>query len=39
MTTPARSIKRIRSKFRAFDPTFQEIETYAAFGYRWRKPG
>ena len=31
-------IKRIRNKFRAFDPTFQEIETYTAFGYRWRKP-
>jgi two-component system response regulator ChvI len=31
-------IKRIRNKFRAFDPTFQEIETYPAFGYRWRKP-
>jgi two-component system, OmpR family, response regulator ChvI len=32
------AIKRIRNKFRAFDPTFQEIETYTAFGYRWRKP-
>jgi two-component system response regulator ChvI len=31
-------IMRIRNKFRAFDPTFQEIETYPAFGYRWRKP-
>ena len=32
------AIKRIRNKFRAFDPTFQEIESYTAFGYRWRKP-
>ena len=32
------AIKRIRNKFRAFDPTFQEIESYRAFGYRWRKP-
>ena len=31
------AIKRIRNKFRAFDPTFQEIETYSGFGYRWRK--
>ena len=33
------AIKRIRNKFRAFDPTFQEIETYTRFGYRWRKTG
>jgi two-component system response regulator ChvI len=32
------AIKRIRNKFRAFDPTFQEIESYPAFGYRWCKP-
>jgi len=32
------AIKRIRNKFRAFDPTFQEIESYTSFGYRWRKP-
>ena len=32
------AIKRIRNKFRAFDPTFQEIECYTGFGYRWRKP-
>jgi two-component system response regulator ChvI len=32
------AIKRVRSKFRAFDPAFVEIENYAAFGYRWRKP-
>ena len=32
------AFKRIRNKFRAFDPTFQEIEGYRAFGYRWRNP-
>ena len=32
------AIKRIRNKFRAFDPTFQEIENHTGFGYRWRKP-
>ncbi len=32
------AIKKIRNKFRAFDPAFQEIESYATFGYRWRKP-
>ena len=32
------AIKRIRNKFRALDPKFQEIERYTAFGYRWRKP-
>ena len=32
------SIKRIRNKFRAHDPTFAEIENYTAFGYCWRKP-
>jgi len=32
------AIKRIRNKFRALDPAFDEIENYAAFGYRWRKP-
>ena len=31
------AIKRIRNKFRAIDPTFQEIKSYPAFGYRWRK--
>ena len=30
------AIKRIRNKFRQFDPAFAEIETYIAFGYRWR---
>src|ERR1700736_1245443 len=32
------AIKRIRNKFRALDPTFDEIENYAGFGYCWRKP-
>ncbi|GEP59818.1 winged helix-turn-helix domain-containing protein [Reyranella soli] len=31
------AVKRIRNKFRALDPRFQEIECYRAFGYRWRK--
>lgn len=30
------SVKRIRNKFRAIDPEFDEIENFAAFGYRWR---
>jgi len=29
------SIKRIRNKFRAIDPTFAEIENFPSFGYRW----
>lgn len=29
-------IKRIRGKFRAVDPDFDHIETFAGFGYRWR---
>ena len=32
------AIKRIRNKFRALDPTFEEIENYTGFGYCWRKP-
>ena len=32
------AIKRIRNKFRACDPAFDEIENYSGFGYRWRKP-
>jgi two-component system, OmpR family, response regulator ChvI len=32
------AIKRIRNKFRACDPTFDEIENYNGFGYCWRKP-
>src|SRR5713226_7458430 len=31
------AIKRIRSKFRACDPAFDEIENYTGFGYCWRK--
>jgi two-component system response regulator ChvI len=31
-------IKRIRSKFRSIDPTFDEIENYNGFGYSWKKP-
>jgi two-component system response regulator ChvI len=30
------TIKRIRNHFRAVDPEFAEIESYAGFGYRWR---
>jgi len=33
------AIKRIRNKFRSLDPTFDEIENYTGFGYRWRIPG
>ena len=33
------AIKRIRNKFRAFDPAFEEIQNYTGFGYGWRKPG
>jgi two-component system, OmpR family, response regulator ChvI len=32
------AVKRIRNKFRALDSTFNEIECYRAFGYRWREP-
>jgi two-component system response regulator ChvI len=32
------AIKRIRGKFRAFDPAFVEIQNYTGFGYGWRKP-
>jgi len=28
-------IKRIRMKFRAIDPNFDRIQSYARFGYRW----
>ena len=31
-------IKRIRNKFRAIDPAFDEIENYNGFGYCWKKP-
>ena len=32
------AIKRIRNKIRDFDPSFDEIENYAGFGYCWKKP-
>ena len=32
------AIKRIRNKLRALDPTFDRIENYSGFGYRWKKP-
>jgi two-component system response regulator ChvI len=31
------AIKRLRNKFRAFDPAFGEIQNYTGFGYGWRK--
>jgi two-component system, OmpR family, response regulator ChvI len=31
-------IKRIRIKFLDCDPNFDEIESYAGFGYRWKQP-
>ncbi len=30
------AIKRIRNKFRDFDPTFDKIENYTGFGYCWK---
>jgi two-component system, OmpR family, response regulator ChvI len=32
------AIKRIRNKFCACDPIFDEIENYTGFGYCWQKP-
>jgi two-component system response regulator ChvI len=32
------AIKRIRNKFSGVEPTFDEIENYAGFGYCWKKP-
>jgi two-component system, OmpR family, response regulator ChvI len=32
------AIKRIRGKFRAVDPSCDEIENYVGVGYCWRKP-
>jgi len=32
------AIKRIRKTFRSFDPSFDQIESYKGFGYRWKKP-
>ncbi len=31
------AIKRIRNKFRDFDPTFDQIENFTGFGYCWKK--
>jgi two-component system response regulator ChvI len=33
------SIRRIRNKFHAQSPDFDEIENFASFGYSWRRPG
>ena len=32
------ALKRIRNRFRALDPTFNETENYQGFGYCWKKP-
>jgi two-component system, OmpR family, response regulator ChvI len=32
------AIKRIRNKFGAYDPAFDEIENHPGFGYCWKKP-
>jgi len=32
------AIKRIRNRFQALDPTFDNIENYQGFGYCWNKP-
>ena len=32
------AIKRIRNRFGALDPAFNEIENYQSFGYCWKKP-
>ena len=32
----ATSIKRLKQKFEAIDPGFDEIENYKGFGYRWK---
>ncbi len=29
-------VKRIRQKFRALDPVFEQLENYPGFGYRWQ---
>jgi two-component system response regulator ChvI len=31
------AIKRIRNKFRDFDPTFDRIKNYTSFGYCWKE--
>jgi two-component system response regulator ChvI len=30
------ALKRIRNKFRAYEPHFAEIENHPGIGYRWR---
>jgi DNA-binding response OmpR family regulator len=32
------AIKRIRNKLSRVEPSFDEIENYAGFGYCWKKP-
>jgi len=32
------AMKRTRRKFRLVEPSFSEIESFTAFGYRWRSP-
>jgi two-component system response regulator ChvI len=32
------AIRRIREKFKALDPEFDEIQTFSSFGYCWRQP-
>ena len=32
------AIKRIRNKFSRVEPSFDDIENYAGFGYCWKKP-
>jgi len=31
-------VKRIRQKFKDMDESFEQIENYPGFGYRWREP-
>jgi two-component system response regulator ChvI len=38
-TTVRSAVKRIRTKLRRCDSGFDEIESYAAFGYRWGRQG
>ncbi len=38
-TTVRSAVKRIRTKLRCCDSSFDEIESYAAFGYRWGRQG
>jgi two-component system response regulator ChvI len=38
LTKVRAAVKRIRSKFREYDPNFDEIRNYPAFGYCWGTP-